>query len=122
MSSKLQQFGLVATGLVAGVFLSLNFSASANKEAASALPIEELRRSANRLRKRLAKLERANAADPEHEDSAANPLQLDTAATPPQLCADATGSGNSHALKATTAMTAKRIEKRIVNLQVKIET
>jgi carboxyl-terminal processing protease len=43
MSSKLQQFGLVATGLVAGVFLSLNFSASANKEAASALPIEELR-------------------------------------------------------------------------------
>jgi carboxyl-terminal processing protease len=43
MSSKLQQFGLVATGLVAGVFLSLNFSASANKEAASALPLEELR-------------------------------------------------------------------------------
>ena len=43
MSSKLQQLGLVATGLVAGVFLSLNFSASANKEAASALPIEELR-------------------------------------------------------------------------------
>ncbi|MBI5108740.1 MAG: S41 family peptidase [Rhodocyclales bacterium] len=43
MSSKLQQFGLVATGLVAGVFLSLNFSASANKDAASALPIEELR-------------------------------------------------------------------------------
>ena len=42
MSSKLQQLGLVATGLVAGVFLSLNFSASANKEA-SALPIEELR-------------------------------------------------------------------------------
>jgi carboxyl-terminal processing protease len=43
MSSKLQQIGLVATGLVAGVFLSLNFSASANKEAANALPIEELR-------------------------------------------------------------------------------
>jgi carboxyl-terminal processing protease len=43
MSSKLQQLGLVATGLVAGVFLSLNFSASANKDAASALPIEELR-------------------------------------------------------------------------------
>jgi carboxyl-terminal processing protease len=43
MSSKLQQIGLVATGLVAGVFLSLNFSASANKEAANSLPIEELR-------------------------------------------------------------------------------
>ncbi len=43
MSSKLQQIGLVATGLVAGVFLSLNFSANANKEAANALPIEELR-------------------------------------------------------------------------------
>ena len=35
MSSKLQQIGLVATGLVAGVFLSLNFSANANKEAAN---------------------------------------------------------------------------------------
>jgi carboxyl-terminal processing protease len=43
MSSKLQQIGLVATGLVAGVFLSLNFSANANKEAANSLPIEELR-------------------------------------------------------------------------------
>ncbi|MBK7092403.1 MAG: hypothetical protein IPH59_11900 [bacterium] len=84
------------------------------------MAIRTLRRSANRLRKRLAKLERANAADPLHEDSAANPLQLDTAAAPPQLCADATGSGNSHALKATRVMTAKRIEKRIVNLQVKM--
>ena len=44
MGSKLQQFGLVATGLVAGVFLSLNFSVNAGKDAAvSALPVEELR-------------------------------------------------------------------------------
>ena len=44
MSSKLQQASLVVTGLIAGVFISLNFSASANKDAAtSALPIEELR-------------------------------------------------------------------------------
>ncbi|MCF8179462.1 MAG: S41 family peptidase [Sulfuritalea sp.] len=44
MSSKLQQIGLVATGLIAGVLLSLNFSASAGKDAAaSSLPIEELR-------------------------------------------------------------------------------
>ena len=44
MSSKLQQVGLVVTGLIAGIFVSLNFSASAAKdEAMSALPIEELR-------------------------------------------------------------------------------
>lgn len=43
MGSKLQKVGLLATGVVAGVFLGLNFSASANKEASSALPIEELR-------------------------------------------------------------------------------
>jgi carboxyl-terminal processing protease len=44
MSSKLQQVGLVASGLIAGILVSLNFSASAGKEAAlSALPIEELR-------------------------------------------------------------------------------
>jgi carboxyl-terminal processing protease len=44
MSSKLQQVGLVVSGLVAGVLVSLNFSASASKDAiASALPIEELR-------------------------------------------------------------------------------
>ena len=44
MSSKLQQVGLVASGLIAGVLVSLNFSASAGKDAAvSALPIEELR-------------------------------------------------------------------------------
>jgi len=44
MSSKLQQVGLVFSGLIAGVLVSLNFSATAGKEAAvSALPIEELR-------------------------------------------------------------------------------
>ncbi|MDP2824385.1 MAG: S41 family peptidase [Sulfuritalea sp.] len=44
MSSKLQQVGLVVSGLIAGIFISLNFSASAGKDAAlSALPIEELR-------------------------------------------------------------------------------
>jgi carboxyl-terminal processing protease len=44
MSSKLQQVGLVVSGLIAGVLVSLNFSAVASKDsAASALPIEELR-------------------------------------------------------------------------------
>ena len=44
MSSKLQQVGLVVSGLIAGILVSLNFSASAGKDAAmSALPIEELR-------------------------------------------------------------------------------
>ena len=44
MSSKLQQVGLVVSGLVAGILVSLHFSASAGKEAATAsLPIEELR-------------------------------------------------------------------------------
>jgi carboxyl-terminal processing protease len=47
MRSKLQQFGkkigLVFVGLVAGVLISVNFSASANKDVARTLPIEELR-------------------------------------------------------------------------------
>ncbi|HMM53597.1 MAG TPA: S41 family peptidase [Candidatus Desulfobacillus sp.] len=43
MRKKLQQAGLVLLGLVAGVFLSLNYSAIAQKEAAAPLPIEELR-------------------------------------------------------------------------------
>ena len=44
MSSKLQQAGLVVSGLIAGILVSLNFSASAGKDAAtSSLPIEELR-------------------------------------------------------------------------------
>jgi carboxyl-terminal processing protease len=37
------KFGLVFVGLVAGVLISVNFSASANKENLRSLPIEELR-------------------------------------------------------------------------------
>lgn len=43
MRSKLQQVALVAVGLIAGVMLSLNFSAIAQKGGAASLPIEELR-------------------------------------------------------------------------------
>ncbi len=43
MRNKLQQAGLVLFGLVAGIFISLNISAIAQKEAAAPLPIEELR-------------------------------------------------------------------------------
>src|SRR3990167_6593591 len=44
MRNKLQQFGLIALGILMGVAISLNFSAVAQKERASApLPIEELR-------------------------------------------------------------------------------
>jgi carboxyl-terminal processing protease len=43
MRSKLQQIGLILVGLVAGVMLSLNFSAIAQKEAGVPLPVEELR-------------------------------------------------------------------------------
>lgn len=43
MRGKLQQAGLVFVGLCAGVALSLNFSANANKDATSPLPVEELR-------------------------------------------------------------------------------
>ena len=43
MRSKLQQAGLVFTGLCAGVLLSLNFSANADKSALAPLPVEELR-------------------------------------------------------------------------------
>lgn len=44
MRSRLQQAGLVFTGLCAGVLISLNFSANADKAAALApLPVEELR-------------------------------------------------------------------------------
>jgi carboxyl-terminal processing protease len=42
MRNKLQQAGLILFGLVAGIFISLNFSAIAQKESTS-LPIEELR-------------------------------------------------------------------------------
>ena len=40
---KLGQVGLICTGIVLGVLVSLNFSAVAQREAPAALPIEELR-------------------------------------------------------------------------------
>ncbi len=43
MRSKLQNFGLVLTGLFAGVLISLNFSANADRTAMAPLPVEELR-------------------------------------------------------------------------------
>lgn len=42
-SSKLKQFGLVMTGMVAGVLVSLNFSVSADRSVQVPLPVEELR-------------------------------------------------------------------------------
>ncbi|CAM5345259.1 S41 family peptidase [Thauera mechernichensis] len=43
MGSKLKQFGLVMTGVVAGVMISLNFSANADRSAPMPLPVDELR-------------------------------------------------------------------------------
>ncbi len=43
MRNKLQQAGLIVFGLIAGIFISLNFSAIAEKQAATPLPVEELR-------------------------------------------------------------------------------
>ena len=43
MQSKLQKAGLVLIGLVIGVIASIQFSAVAQKEAASPLPVDELR-------------------------------------------------------------------------------
>ena len=43
MAKKLQQVGLVTVGVVAGILLSLNISAIAQKDARSSLPVEELR-------------------------------------------------------------------------------
>ena len=43
MRNKFQKLGLVLFGLVTGILISLNYSASASKEEASALPVEELR-------------------------------------------------------------------------------
>jgi carboxyl-terminal processing protease len=43
MRSKLQKLGLIFTGLVAGVLISLNFSAVADRTSAPPLPVEELR-------------------------------------------------------------------------------
>ncbi|AUN94236.1 S41 family peptidase [Pseudazoarcus pumilus] len=43
MRSKFQKLGLILTGLVAGVLISLNFSAVADRTAPAPLPVEELR-------------------------------------------------------------------------------
>jgi carboxyl-terminal processing protease len=43
MRSRIEKFGLVALGLIAGVFISLHFSASAEKDILAPLPVEELR-------------------------------------------------------------------------------
>ncbi len=43
MRSKLQKFSLIMTGVLAGVLISLNFSASADRSAIAPLPVEELR-------------------------------------------------------------------------------
>ena len=43
MRSRIEKFGLIAVGLIAGVFLSLHFSASAEKDTLAPLPVEELR-------------------------------------------------------------------------------
>jgi carboxyl-terminal processing protease len=43
MRSKLQQAGLIFFGIVAGILISVQYSAIAQKEAAAPLPIEELR-------------------------------------------------------------------------------
>lgn len=43
MRRRIEKFGLVAVGLVAGVLISLHFSAIAEKDALSPLPVEELR-------------------------------------------------------------------------------
>jgi carboxyl-terminal processing protease len=43
MRNKFQKVGLVMTGVIAGVLISLNFSASADKVVPAPLPVEELR-------------------------------------------------------------------------------
>ncbi len=43
MRSRIEKFGLVAIGLVAGIFVSLHFSAVAEKDTLAPLPVEELR-------------------------------------------------------------------------------
>ncbi|CAG4885217.1 Carboxy-terminal-processing protease [Georgfuchsia toluolica] len=44
MRGKLQKIGFIGIGIIAGILISLNFSANAGKESASAaLPVEELR-------------------------------------------------------------------------------
>jgi len=43
ISSRVEKFGLVGVGLIAGVLVSLHFSAIADKDTETTLPIEELR-------------------------------------------------------------------------------
>ncbi len=43
MRTKLQQAGFILVGLIAGILVSLNFSANATKDAPPPLPVEELR-------------------------------------------------------------------------------
>jgi len=43
MRSRIEKFSLVALGLIAGVFISLHFSASAEKDTLTPLPLEELK-------------------------------------------------------------------------------
>jgi len=43
MRSRIEKTGLIGLGLIAGVLISLHFSAIANKDSAEPLPIEELR-------------------------------------------------------------------------------
>ncbi len=43
MTGKLKKAGLIGTGFVAGILISLQFSAIADKEVRSGLPVEELR-------------------------------------------------------------------------------
>jgi carboxyl-terminal processing protease len=43
MAGKLKKAGLIGTGFVAGILISLQFSAIADKEVRSGLPVEELR-------------------------------------------------------------------------------
>ena len=43
MRNTLQKTGLILTGLFAGILISLNYSASADRAAPAPLPVEELR-------------------------------------------------------------------------------
>ena len=43
ISGRVEKFGLVVLGLIAGIFISLHFSAIAEKDTETTLPVEELR-------------------------------------------------------------------------------
>ena len=43
MRSRIEKIGLIGLGLVAGVLISIQFSAVAEKDSVNSLPIEELR-------------------------------------------------------------------------------